>query len=621
MPSIQFKGKTVVETYHHSVPHHRLEFDSGLSVLVRGEKPALSGNLIIDGDNLLALKSLLPTHAGTVRCIYIDPPYNTGDEKWVYSDNLSQPQFKEWIGQTVGKEAEDATRHDKWACMMMPRLLLLRELLHREGAMFISIDDNEYHLLRCLLDEIFGREGFIATLIWQKRYSRDNRPGINAVHDYVVVVAESEEVFKRNRNRLPPDENQLRVYRNPNNDPRGRWRAIPMTAQGYRKNQMYKIETPTGVVHEPPAGRCWSMVESQYKTLLTEGTSIGASKRGRIWFGKNGNASPGVIRYLDEIEGFVPWTWLPHEEVGHTDEAKKEVYEILGTEYPTTPKPTRLIKRILQMYTRPDAGDLVLDAFAGTGTTAHAVLEMNKLDGGNRRFVLVQQPYETKEQVADSLNICERVTAERVRRVITGYAFEGTKTEILLEERLNLENLRNANEILDEMTTMKEQAEDRFDEVRIEAADGVVRIVGAKRVKGKVEGLGGSFTYARLGESLFREYRDFGARLPAFAELAKYIFYTETSTDIDLTKADEVSGFIGATEGAGGTSYYLFYTPTKREDREVSLTRLKQLASSDKRKRWVIYCEKLWLHPDELRRFEAENSKRIRIALVPFNLK
>jgi adenine-specific DNA-methyltransferase len=487
VPSIQFKGKSVVETYHHSVAHHRLEFDAQRSLLGKGGKPRLDGNLIIEGDNLLTLKSLLPTHAGKVRCIYIDPPYNTGDESWVYSDNLAQPQFKEWIGQTVGKEGEDATRHDKWACMMMPRLFLLKELLHKDGAMFISIDDNEYHLLRSLLDEIFGRNGFVATLIWQKRYSRDNRPAINAVHDYVVVVAESEEAFKNNRNTLPPDENQLRVYRNPNNDPRGRWRPIPMTAQGHRKNQMYKIETPTGVVHEPPPGRCWSTIESEYKKLLKDGTNIGASKRGRIWFGKDGNASPGVIRYMDEIEGFVPWTWLPHEEAGHTDEAKKQVHEILGTDLPTTPKPTRLIKRILQMYTRPDAGDIVLDAFAGTGTTAHAVLEMNKLDDGNRRFVLVQQPYETKEQESAGLNICERVTAERVRRVITGYSFKGTTTETLLEERLNLASLRNATEILGRIDALKELNAKRFDEVRVEAKDCIVRVIGAKKVKQRTD--------------------------------------------------------------------------------------------------------------------------------------
>src|SRR3989442_6928657 len=156
MPTLNFKGKSVIEMYHHTVPHHRLEFEEKLSLLPEGEKPALDGNLIIEGDNLLALKALLPTHAGRIKCVYIDPPYNTGNEGWVYNDNLTQPQFREWIGQVVGKEGEDATRHDKWCCMMYPRLQLLKELLRNDGAISISIDDNEVGNLLFLCDEVFG---------------------------------------------------------------------------------------------------------------------------------------------------------------------------------------------------------------------------------------------------------------------------------------------------------------------------------------------------------------------------------------------------------------------------------------------------------------------------------
>jgi adenine specific DNA methylase Mod len=168
VPIIQFKGKTAVESYHRVVPHHTLEIDAKLSL---AKKPALDGNLIIEGDNLIALKSLLPTHAGRIKCIYIDPPYNTGNEGWIYNDNLTQPQFKEWIGRAVGKEAEDACRHDKWCCMMYPRLQLLKELLADDGAIFVSIDDNEVHHLRMLMDEVFGDENFVATIIWEKVYS------------------------------------------------------------------------------------------------------------------------------------------------------------------------------------------------------------------------------------------------------------------------------------------------------------------------------------------------------------------------------------------------------------------------------------------------------------------
>jgi len=193
MPVLQFKGKTAIESYHHTVPHHTLEFDEKLSVLAAGEPPSLDGNLIIEGDNLLALKALLPTHAGRIKCIYIDPPYNTGNEGWVYNDNLTQPQFKEWIGQTVGKEGEDATRHDKWCCMMYPRLQLLKELLHDDGAIFVSIDDNEVHHLRMMMDEIYGAGNRLGMLIWKARNFSDSRPktGLSVDHEYILAYRRS----------------------------------------------------------------------------------------------------------------------------------------------------------------------------------------------------------------------------------------------------------------------------------------------------------------------------------------------------------------------------------------------------------------------------------------------
>src|SRR6266853_1862559 len=192
MPTLDFKGKSVIDTYHHTVPHHTLEFDPKLSLLPKGQKPSLSGNLIIEGDNLLALKALLPTHAGKIKCIYIDPPYNTGNEGWIYNDNLTQPQFKEWIGNAVGKEGEDACRHDKWCCMMYPRLELLKELLRDDGAIFISIDDNEVHHLRMLMDEVFGQENFVATVIWEKVYSpKSTAKYFSENHDFIVIYARS----------------------------------------------------------------------------------------------------------------------------------------------------------------------------------------------------------------------------------------------------------------------------------------------------------------------------------------------------------------------------------------------------------------------------------------------
>jgi adenine-specific DNA-methyltransferase len=218
------------------------------------------------------------------------------------------------------------------------------------------------------LDEVFGRENFIASNVWQKRYSRENRGAIGDVHEYVVVYAKDPDVFKITRNKIPPTSEQLKVYKNPNNDPNGPWRGIPMTAQGYRPNQMYPITTPTGVVHYPPEGRCWSMIESEYQKLLSAG---------RIYFGKDGNSQPNVIRYANEIEGFVPWTWWTSDEVGHTDESKKEMHSLFGKESAfETPKPERLLQRVIAIATNP--GDLVLDSFLGSGTTAAVAHKMGR---------------------------------------------------------------------------------------------------------------------------------------------------------------------------------------------------------------------------------------------------
>lgn len=398
MPTLNWIGKEAVVNHHQQVPFRLLKDVPDLAVGDPG-----SGNLIVEGDNLEALKALLPYYAGQVKCIYIDPPYNTGNEGWAYNDNVNSPVIKEWLGKTVGKEGETLDRHDRWLCMMYPRLVLLKQFLRQDGSIWISMDDSEIALLRILMDEIFGRERLIACNVWQKRYSRENREAIGDVHEYLLVYAMDPERFKETRNRIPPTEEQSKVYKNPNNDPRGRWRGVPMTAQGWRPNQMYGITSPSGAVHYPPEGRCWSMVEPEFEKLLAEN---------RIYFGKDGKSQPSIIRYLDEVEGFVPWTWWPHEETGHTDEAKKEIQAIFQTQTAfDTPKPIRLLERVFRIATNP--GDLVLDSFAGSGTTGHAVLKMNAAapDKPPRRFVLVEM----------ESDIARKVTVERVRRVAQGY--------------------------------------------------------------------------------------------------------------------------------------------------------------------------------------------------------
>jgi adenine-specific DNA-methyltransferase len=326
------------------VPYRLLEEVPELSY---GDKD--TENMLIQGDNLEALKALLPFYAGQVKCIYIDPPYNTKSAFEQYDDNLE---------------------HSKWLSTIWPRLELLRELLADDGSIWISIDDNEAHYLKVILDEIFGRKNFIASNTWQKRYSRENREAIGDVHEYIFVYSKNPAAFKKQRNKVPLTEEQAKIYRNPNKDPKGRWRTIPMTAQAGHAtpDQFYTITAPSGKEHQPPEGRCWGLAERTYKKLLEEG---------RIYFGKNGDAQPNTIRYLSEVEGMTPWTWWPSNEVGHTDEAKKEIHALFGKKSAfDTPKPERLLERILHIAT--NEGDLVLDSFLGSGTTSAVAHKMKR---------------------------------------------------------------------------------------------------------------------------------------------------------------------------------------------------------------------------------------------------
>lgn len=306
-------------------------------------------NMLIQGDNLDALKALLPYYAGRVKCIYIDPPYNTKSAFEHYDDNLE---------------------HTTWLAMMYPRLELLRDLMDVNGSIWVSIDDNEGHYMKVLMDEVFGRKNFIASIVWQKRYSRENREAIGDVHEYLLVYSLKPNAFKSYRNLVPLTESQTKVYRNPNDDPKGRWRPVPMTAQeGHATaEQYYDVVTPSGKVHRPPEGRCWGIAKATYEKLLSEG---------RIYFGKKGDAQPNIIRYLSEVPGVAPWTWWPSEEVGHTDESKKEIHNLFGKVGAfESPKPERLIQRILHIATNP--GDLVLDSFLGSGTTAAVAHKMGR---------------------------------------------------------------------------------------------------------------------------------------------------------------------------------------------------------------------------------------------------
>jgi adenine-specific DNA-methyltransferase len=263
MPTLDWIGKKAVVNHHREVRYRLLKCDPGLSVGEPG-----SGNLLVQGDNLLALKALLPYYAGQVKCIYIDPPYNTGNEGWIYNDNVNAPEIKRWLGQVVGKEAEDLSRHDKWLCMMYPRLALLKDFLREDGVIFISIDDGESQHLRIILDEIFGRTNFVGNIVWQKRTSPDARLDLSQGHENVMVYGKSPD--RAQLNKLPKSQKQRAQYKNPDKDSRGPWVSSDYTAQGFRPNQMYKIRTPSGAEYEPPTGVCWKNVESAFLQLVKE---------------------------------------------------------------------------------------------------------------------------------------------------------------------------------------------------------------------------------------------------------------------------------------------------------------------------------------------------------------
>lgn len=365
-----------------------------------------SGNKIIHGDNLEALKALLPEYEGRIKCIYIDPPYNTGNEGWVYNDNVNDPKIKKWLGQVVGKESEDLTRHDKWLCMMYPRLKLLHKLLADDGAIFVSCDDNEQASLKLICDEIWGTGNFINNVIWQKKFSPQNDAKyFSDNHDFVICYAKSKLNWKRNL--LSRTDSQNSRYKNLDNDPRGIWTSSDFTVKTYSEDYDYPITTPSGKVVNPTDGRCWMSSKERFENLVSDN---------RIWFGKKGDGVPRLKKFLSEVqEGTVPLTIWLHEEVGHNQSAKQELKKIFLNESSPfqTPKPSTLVRRILELST--DKNSVILDSFAGSGTTAHAVLNLNKQDGGNRKFICIEME-----------DYAETITAERVKRVIKGYGSAGS---------------------------------------------------------------------------------------------------------------------------------------------------------------------------------------------------
>lgn len=456
MPTLDWIGKSAVINHHNEVPFRLLKRNNDLSVGDPG-----SGNLLVQGDNLEALKALLPYYAGQVKCIYIDPPYNTGNESWVYNDNVNSSEMKGWLGKVVGKEAEDLSRHDKWLCMMYPRLSLLKQFLSEDGAIFVSIDDNELANLRLVMDDIFGNRNFITSLTWQKRVSPANDAKyFSSDHEHLLVFCKNKNIWRPNR--LKRSQAQLKNYVNPDNDPRGIWNSATYTCNKTfeeRPNLYYGIVNPfTGKTIYPKKTAVWKFNKERHEENV---------KNNLVYWGDKGkNKMPRYKKFLSEMEGIVPRSVLLYSDYGHTQEARSELLQIIKEVPFTTPKPVRLIKRLLEIAT--DNNSIILDSYAGSGTTGHAVTQLNKEDGGTRNYILVEidEP------------ICKEITSQRLSNIVKGYECENSKGITIF-----------------------------------------------------VNGLGGGFSYCDLGHTLFDAEGQIRSEV-SFCDLARHVYFSETGEPI-----------------------------------------------------------------------------------------
>lgn len=543
MPTLDWIGKKAVTDYHRKVPFHLLKCDRDLSVGDPG-----SGNLLVQGDNLVALKALLPYYAGKVKCIYIDPPYNTGDENWVFNDKVSNPEIREWLGKVVGKDADDLSRHDKWLCMMYPRLRLLRYFLREDGVIFISIDENELGNLRLLMDEIFGPKNALGTLVWKRRSSSAMRgTPLSIDHEYILVYAsQNKEVTLYGLSKGPEG------Y--PYEDEKGRYTSTDLTIgmnKEARPNQFFPIKNPnSGRVYQPNPDRVWRFYPETMQKVIGAGLIIwpddvgGNMERPRFktYYDPNTEKPKPLSSWIQSAN--TNDREISDQEVeyditiitsGMTQEGGKLLQQILGRKIFAYPKPLSLIRSLIRATTR--GNDIIWDSFAGTGTTAHAVMDMNKEDDGNRRFLLVEIEKE----------IAKDITLPRLRSVIHGYRYNKIK-------------------------------------------GGMV----------EVPGLGGGVRFCSLGTPLFYEDGNIRAEVE-YPNLAAHVYFTETG-EPQPTRSTGDTPLLGILNG---TAIYLLYNGIlgdKRPQGGNALTRvvLANLPPHDGPK--VIYGTSCRLGAERLKR-------------------
>jgi adenine-specific DNA-methyltransferase len=560
MPELTFKGKEFVYNHHLSVPFRPLVPHPKKSI----GRLDLGGNLIVHGDNLHALKALLPMYAGKVDCIYIDPPYNTGNENWNYNDNVNSPIMREWLSSNpVNKE--DMLRHDKWLCMMYPRLRLLGELLSPNGTILISIDDNEIHRLRSIMDEIFREEQFIGVISWKTR-NVDNRvkTKLSVDHEYVLIYSRGPGLRGRIINR--------RDFSNPDDDPRGVYVTDPLTGKATAKarpNLHFTMINPKTKQKFPPdPARGWITDEAGYTELLRDH---------RIWWPEDPKkGKPRKKRFLTETAERMPISTFWGDLKGQS--GADEVDKILGGRFFDFPKSVDFMLRVLDLATGPES--VVLDSFAGSGTTAHAVLQLNQKDSGNRRFIL-----------AEGEDYADKVTAERIRRVINGYSFTGVQREELLREPITFSSLKNAGTILERVAGTENLESHRFDNISKQVKDDQLMVEGVKQVTGRTEGLGGEFTYCTLGEAVDLDKLLRGESLPSFEALGAVLFHTATNEAHNPAHLDERIGYLGESSAY---HVWLIYKPDldflKSREAALTLSRAEEIAKEKPGKRHLVFA-------------------------------
>jgi adenine-specific DNA-methyltransferase len=561
MPEIVFKGKEYVYNHHLSVPYRPLVVDKA-----KGAGPGdLSGNLIIHGDNLHALKALLPRYAGKVDLVFIDPPYNTGNEGWCYNDNVASPIMKEWLASNP-VDGEDMLRHDKWLCMMWPRLVLLRELLKPEGLLLISLDDNEQHAAKAIGLEIFGDESYLGQFVWKSRQNKDNRNenGLSVDHEYILAFGSAFRGASR----------AAEHYTNPDNDERGAWvsgNMVGLATKDKRPNLHFDLTNPLTAISYPPNKMGWRYGQERMSRLIAEK---------RILWPSGVEGRPREKVFLKEMSDRTNASSVIEQEI-YTRDGTLELEQILGHREFAFPKPSGLIEHLIEISTSSDA--LILDSFAGSGTTAHAVLKANAKDGGKRQFILVEG-----EDYADTL------TAERVRRAIKGYAWVGTQRETLLEEKISFTQFKKADEWLKKIEAIKAKEgfaegdladqgtkkKKRFDKINVKLDEGTLRVEGERKISQRVDGLGGEFAYCTLGEPLSIEKILSGESLPAFDALGAWLYHTATGGTLPALPPDAPQWYLGEAQDA---HVWLMYEPNlgflKSPEAALTLSRAQGFAA------------------------------------------